>query len=531
MYYFNNNQKGLLLITAMLLMSILTATGSVMLKVSNSVKKISQSTIQYLQQTNASRGLLNLISSNLDQVIQSNANSGFTWVDTSTSIPNVVGSVSAANTSIAIFPPITASLINSGTLNISNVLALQNNGVDLKDIANSVPNGGNVSIYNNSITATINPITNLVNDNNSYGGYLVETLGVSVDSVNSPSNAVYSLRISSYTCNNGTNSGTFDQSNRTCVGGSIISSSNLVVNKTRTCPPRMNVVVTNLLGLSNSIYNLYCTCAQPASGAITTTSTGQCVSCPTGGTWNDALGVCQCSGANSYFNGNASTGSGSCVTCTTGPVNATANGCTTCSGNSYFSPSTSSCVTCTGGPVNSAQNGCNTCTGNTYWNGTSCVSCATGPIENGICTTCASPNIFNSASNSCVAPLQCTGNMYWNNSSNSCATCVSGSSPGSDGQSCTTTIANAQWNNNNTITCTNGASFDGSNCITSCATANTPGASCFWMENWPPWGWQQWGGDYNYCRELDSCMGGMGYSGGGCYKWSLGVDGCFGGWH
>ncbi len=48
------------------------------------------------------------------------------------------------------------------------------------------------------------------------------------------------------------------------------------------------------------------------------------------------------------------------------------------------------------------------------------------------------------------------------------------------------------------------------------------GDGCYWMENtsgnfcWVPWE----GRDMGTCKRLDSCDGGGGVSGGGCYKWS-----------
>lgn len=55
-----------------------------------------------------------------------------------------------------------------------------------------------------------------------------------------------------------------------------------------------------------------------------------------------------------------------------------------------------------------------------------------------------------------------------------------------------------------------------------CAAIN--GTQCYWMENttgnfcWvqAPWGQV----DINGCFDLDSCSGGRGQSGGGCYKWA-----------
>ena len=63
-----------------------------------------------------------------------------------------------------------------------------------------------------------------------------------------------------------------------------------------------------------------------------------------------------------------------------------------------------------------------------------------------------------------------------------------------------------------------------------CAVYDAEG--CFWMENtsgnycWVPWT----GTDLDQCKRLDSCDGGDGWSGGGCYKWSEGSAGARAPW-
>ncbi len=55
------------------------------------------------------------------------------------------------------------------------------------------------------------------------------------------------------------------------------------------------------------------------------------------------------------------------------------------------------------------------------------------------------------------------------------------------------------------------------------AGADTGGgkAQCFWMESKPPYAWKSRPGvSRQQCQELDSCNGGGGRSGGGCYKWA-----------
>lgn len=60
------------------------------------------------------------------------------------------------------------------------------------------------------------------------------------------------------------------------------------------------------------------------------------------------------------------------------------------------------------------------------------------------------------------------------------------------------------------------------NC-SACDTNVTQGTGCYWMENFSgnfcfiPAGNAS---DINACFALDSCSGGLGYSGGGCYKWA-----------
>ena len=50
---------------------------------------------------------------------------------------------------------------------------------------------------------------------------------------------------------------------------------------------------------------------------------------------------------------------------------------------------------------------------------------------------------------------------------------------------------------------------------------NTSGNYC-----WVPWN----GTDLDQCKRLDSCDGGDGWSGGGCYKWSDGSSGARAPW-
>ncbi|MFO0551534.1 MAG: hypothetical protein U0271_24315 [Polyangiaceae bacterium] len=53
------------------------------------------------------------------------------------------------------------------------------------------------------------------------------------------------------------------------------------------------------------------------------------------------------------------------------------------------------------------------------------------------------------------------------------------------------------------------------------------GLRCYWMENtsgnycWVP---ATWARDKVDCHALDSCDGGLGQSGGGCYKWAAGTS-------
>ena len=48
--------------------------------------------------------------------------------------------------------------------------------------------------------------------------------------------------------------------------------------------------------------------------------------------------------------------------------------------------------------------------------------------------------------------------------------------------------------------------------------------SCYWMESRPPYNWiQQSRLSYEQCYEMDSCSGGLGRSGGGCYKGAQGA--------
>jgi hypothetical protein len=58
--------------------------------------------------------------------------------------------------------------------------------------------------------------------------------------------------------------------------------------------------------------------------------------------------------------------------------------------------------------------------------------------------------------------------------------------------------------------------------------ASFEGTGCYWMENtsgnycWVP---ADWAPSIEDCFAMDSCDGGLGQSGGGCYKWADGSDG------
>lgn len=52
-------------------------------------------------------------------------------------------------------------------------------------------------------------------------------------------------------------------------------------------------------------------------------------------------------------------------------------------------------------------------------------------------------------------------------------------------------------------------------------------AQCYWMESSPPYSWvpaPQGNISKQECYNLDSCGGGLGQSGGGCYKWAISSD-------
>jgi len=66
-----------------------------------------------------------------------------------------------------------------------------------------------------------------------------------------------------------------------------------------------------------------------------------------------------------------------------------------------------------------------------------------------------------------------------------------------------------------------------------------PDTTCYWLgyhENstgtWGSWCWSPatWAPTVNTCYQMDSCNGGLGYSGGGCYKWSSGSEGAPASW-
>ena len=50
------------------------------------------------------------------------------------------------------------------------------------------------------------------------------------------------------------------------------------------------------------------------------------------------------------------------------------------------------------------------------------------------------------------------------------------------------------------------------------------------MENFGNLDWVPYNLDYDGCKAADSCSGGGGQSGGGCYKWTVGANDPFTSW-
>ncbi len=79
----------------------------------------------------------------------------------------------------------------------------------------------------------------------------------------------------------------------------------------------------------------------------------------------------------------------------------------------------------------------------------------------------------------------------------------------------------------NLDSCDGGKGYSGGGCYKWAASKDAPRQpwfSCFWMQNIPgnPWVPAPQGSvDKAGCYALDSCNGGKGQSGGGCYKWAL----------
>ena len=309
---------------------------------------------------------------------------------------------------------------------------------------------------------------------------------------------------------------------QTCQNGCTTCSS---ANSCSTCTAGSG---TSGYGISGT------SCTQCAANQYST-GTGGCQTCPTGCT--------ACSSANSCSGCKAGGGTSSygvsgtsCTQCAANQYSTGTGGCQTCPGNCatclYYAGS-AHCMTCSANYILTTFGNCVTCGANSCFSGDVCIDCDPGYYSAG--GTCSSCSQCPTGCSACTSATQCTtctnSSNYFNGTA--CVSCVAGSSLASGGQSCITTIANALWNSNNTITCTNGASFNGSACVagSGCTTtASTPGASCFWMQNYGSFAWVPAYSDYSGCQALDSCDGGGGQSGGGCYKWSVGSDGCRNPW-
>ena len=146
-------------------------------------------------------------------------------------------------------------------------------------------------------------------------------------------------------------------------------------------------------------------------------------------------------------------------------------------------------MTCSANYILTTFGNCVTCGANSCFSGDVCIDCDPGYYSAG--GTCSSCSQCPTGCSACTSATQCSA--------------------------CTDT--HAHWNGS--------ACVAGSGCMT---TASTPGASCFWMQNYGAMAWVPSYTDYNGCRALDGCDGGGNQSGGGCYKWSVGSNGCRSSW-
>ena len=473
-------KQGMFLIASLLLTSVLTATGIVLIKITASGKQISDNSIQKTQLLTATTMSNSIISASIDNILKTNSTANIFLVDTSTGSRTIVKNPD---------PTIT-------TINLCSLIF-------------------NKSTCDHLGTDSSNPIT-LVPAAQQHGNFSISQSG---PTITTPApNAYYNVVAQSLIC--GTSG-----SNIGC------QQSDLRVTKKRSCPSSTNVppkpmsavamLDTDVIpaGYNNKFPNLFCTCSDPIYNQ--TLSNGTCSYCPT-------HAICDSSGAitgckDGYSGATCSiqctgyiTGSGTSAVCNTCPTHAAcSNGaisackdgysgatCSTpCSGYVTGSGASAVCTTCPTHAVcfNSTISSCkdgysdSTCS-------TPCSGYVTGSGTSAVCNACPTHAVcFNGTISSCkdgysdsTCSTPCSGYITGSGTSAVCnpcpthAVCVNGAisscKDGYSGATCTSLCPNNSSLNGSGPTTNIGACkcnstsyyWDGTQC-SNCATGVTAG--------------------------------------------------------
>lgn len=374
-------QKGMFLVISMLLTSVLTATGIVLIKVTTTGKQVSDTYIQNTQLLNSATISAGVIDQAIDAVINQLdvAEANTYLVDTSVT-PKVIVRDASANAATISNANLAQQLFGTSTTGNPNTMTL-----------NAVPGKqGNFSLTYKKLS--INPLNT--------------------------SEALYNLKISASVCNQ---------------TGSCQKTDKQVIKK-RSCPPgtpsnkSMRPLLDSELptSYSNAFPNLYCTCSDP--GFSKTTAAGDCVAAPCpDGYYNSPPpngSTCASCSSGSYCTGGIQypCTTSNCQTCT-------ATTCSVCNPN-YYLFNSSTCNACpTANVASCSSSGSFTCNVGYYKNGptaTSCTACTSivgvvGCDANGNSTSCSSG--YGLVSGSCNP---CLPGTYSSGGSGGCINCSSG---------------------------------------------------------------------------------------------------------
>ena len=452
-------KQGMFLIASLLLTSVLTATGVVLIKITASGKQISDNSIQKTQLLTATTMSNSIISASIDNIMKANSTANIFLVDTSTGSRTIVQNpTTTKNLCTEIFNKSTCDTLGTGPTN---------------------------------------PIT-LVPAAQQLGNFSISQSG---PTITTPApNAYYNVVVQSLICGSGSNMG--------------CQKSDLRITKKRSCPSSTNVppkpmsavamLDTDVIpaGYNNKFPNLFCTCDPPFA---TTKADGSCVKSCAPGQGLGTGGACQACTGNTYSLGGEASSCVSCLPLPAGVLSCDAKtggaatckagyglpDCAGCSPGSYSLGGTSSCNSCTSSTVtgcNSSTGGATSCTsgyslsGTSGASGTTCRSCTSSTVTGcssttGGATSCSSGYSLSGASGaSGTTCISCTSATVTacNSATGGATACTTNYSlSGTSGASGTTCHACTS----STVTACNSTTGGATSCTTNYSLSGTSGAS------------------------------------------------------